>query len=125
MELTPLERAALDLLVAREEPGYPELRQQVEGSIVAERKLTGVGFYTQLVPAPGSPQAPASVGNPLGDGHEFSDGVYAEIEGLDGGAGFVLWLKDGLIETLEGFSYLSGWPDPVRAFEVRMTPINR
>ena len=66
-----------------------------------------------------------SVGNPLGHGKSYETDVFAEIEGMDHGAGFVLWLEDGRITTLEGFSYADEWPEDVSAFTVRLEKVNR
>jgi hypothetical protein len=35
------------------------------------------------------------------------------------GAGFVLFLQDGMLDMLEGFTYDGAWPDRVEAFDVR------
>ena len=114
MELTPLERAVIETLLAREEPGYDNLRAQIGSCRVTGREMTGVGFYTALeVDATASP-APPAVGNPVGQGHEFPDDVYADLDGLRHGVGFLLWLDDGRLATLEGFTYDEPWPDGVR-----------
>ena len=125
MELTPLERAVIDALLSRQEPGYDELRMQFQTCRVASREMTGVGFYTALQVDAATPPAPADVGNPLGHGREFPDDVYAEIDGLEHGAGFLLWLDAGRLETLEGFSYAEPWPNEVLEFYAKLTPISR
>jgi len=123
MELLPLERAAIETLVSREKPGYSELRRQLDSCRVTSREMTGVGFFTGLEVDPSAPPAPKSVGNPLGHGHRFPDDAYADVDGLEHGAGFVLWLAEGRLEALEGFSYDGPWPDEVKTFAVRMAPI--
>jgi hypothetical protein len=125
MDLTPLERAVIEALVSRDEPGYGELRQQLRSCRVSRREMTGVGFYAKVEVDPNAPPAPASVGNPLGHGHDFPDDVYADLEGLQHGAGFVLWLANGQLETLEGFTYGEPWPSEVVDFAVRMALISR
>src|SRR3712207_475871 len=104
MELTPLELAVVEALVSRDEPGYAELREQLAACRVQSRKMTGAGFYAALDVDPDTPTAPDYVGNPLGEGRDFPDDVYADLEGLQHGAGFLLWLEDGRLETLEGFT---------------------
>ena len=42
--------------------------------------------------------------------------VYAEIPGLEHGAGFVLYIKDGYLDMLEGYSYDEPWPSSVEGF---------
>ena len=49
--------------------------------------MTGVGFHTTLEVDPSAPTAPASVGNPLGNGCGFDDDASADIKGLQHGAG--------------------------------------
>jgi hypothetical protein len=125
MDLAPLERAVIEALVSRWEPGYAELRQQLASCRARSRETTGVGFYTVLEVGPHAPPAPESVGNPLGHGRGFSDDVYADLEGLRHGAGFTLWLAGGRLATLEGFTYGEPWPGQVEAFAVRLTPMSR
>ena len=45
-------------------------------------------------------------------------GVAAAIDGLRMGAGFVLFVQDGMLDMLEGFTYDGAWPDRVEAFDV-------
>jgi hypothetical protein len=45
--------------------------------------------------------------------------VTATIEGLEHGAGFVLFVQDGVLDVLEGFSYDEPWTDMNARFEVR------
>jgi hypothetical protein len=40
--------------------------------------------------------------------------VYAEVTGLQYGAGFLLFVVDGLIDTLECFIVESAWPTDAR-----------
>lgn len=125
MELTLLERAVIEALLSRDEPGYEALRRQLPSCHATTREMTGVGFYTALEVSPRAPPAPASVGNPLGEGREFPEEVYADLDGLQHGAGFLLWLAEGRLETLEGFTYCEPWPDDVTRFSVRLAAINR
>jgi len=117
--LSALERAVLDLLLSREEDGYEALREQLTTAEVIARRMTGAGFFTDLGVSQDAPRAPSSVGNPLGHGKAHEQDVFADIEGMEYGAGFVLWLEDGQISTLEGFSYADAWPEEVTAFDVR------
>jgi hypothetical protein len=124
-EIAPLERAVLDLLLSRSEEGYGALRAQVATATVAHREVTGAGFYTDLWVDRTLPASHRDVGNPLGEGRDFGDDVYADIEGLEHGAGFLLWLEDGWLSCLEGFSYAEPWPDTVSRFSVRWERVNR
>lgn len=126
--LSKLESAVLDLLMSRDQPGYDALRAQRSGCSARGREQSSAGFYTELEVSPdASPADMGLVGNPLGQGHDFPEDVAADIEGLESGAGFLLWLKDGRLSQLEGYSYLEDDASPVwdGDFSVRWEPINR
>jgi hypothetical protein len=111
-DLTPLEREVMTTLLAPDHPVMEALRRQLEVCRVAEREFTGVGFFSTLVIAARVAAAPVTRERlALGD-------VAATIDGLEHGAGFVLFVRDGDLEMLEGFSYDEPWPDRVTGFRV-------
>ena len=111
-ELSPLERDVIDTILAPDHPVMHVLRRQFERCHVASRRFTGVGFFTVLDVATDVEPAPVKPGAmDLGD-------VTATIEGLQHGAGFVLFVRDGALTELEGFSFDEPWPDPSARFEV-------
>ena len=112
MSLTPLERAVLNELLQGDYPPLAELRQQVLVSWVVTRDLTGVGFFTTLA----VPQDAARSRLPRTEVR--LTGVDAEIEGLEHGAGFVLYVTDGALDALEGYSYDEPWPNDSDNFKV-------
>jgi len=101
-ELEPLEAAVLDKLLAGTHPVLAALRAQLAGATVKHRTHTGVGFFTDFAPAQDAIPAPVRT-------LRFGD-VRATIEGLQHGADFVLFVEDGLLVTLEGFSCDEPWP---------------
>jgi hypothetical protein len=123
--LNPLESAVLDLLLSRTDEGYDALRQQLTTVEVTARHLGGAGFFTALSVPSGSPQAPKGVGKPVGQGSAYEEDGHAEVEGMAHGAGFLLWLDNGLMSQLEGFAYADAWPDEVTGFTVRWEKVNR
>jgi hypothetical protein len=87
------------------------LRTQFERCRVAARKPTGVGFFTQLhIPDDAEPA-------PVKPGRMSLGNVVATVDGLQHGAGFVLFVENGVLDMLEGFSYDEPWLD-VRAAHV-------
>jgi len=62
----------------------------------AARENSGAGFYTQLAITDGPKMDGAP--SPLGD-------IGADIQGMKHGMGFLLWLRDGMADTLEGYTY--------------------
>jgi hypothetical protein len=104
-ELSALERDVMETLLSRDHPVLNALRRQFEQCHVVSRKLTGVGFYTDLAIAEDFAPAPVKPGRfALGD-------VTATVDGLERGAGFALFVEDGVLDFLEGFSYDEPWLD--------------
>jgi hypothetical protein len=94
--LSPLEQAVLDA-IALQVPEVAKALAGQQGQVrVTARQNTGSGFYTTLDVSRGSPIK--GVASPLGD-------VDATVAGLQHGMGFILWLRDGHIHKLEGYSY--------------------
>jgi hypothetical protein len=98
IELNALERMTMELLLAGDDPTLNVLREQYRVANVIKRELTGTGFHLAFLVPLAAPRldAPRSV--------HFGD-VKAEIEQLQYGAGFVLHVRDGAIDSLEGISY--------------------
>lgn len=111
MELTNLERQVMEALLAGNEPALQLLAHQFKTATVTTRELTGAGFYTTFLIMPQAPRLEGSKAIRLGD-------VTAEIDGLQSGAGFVLFVNNGAIEFLEGFSYGEPWPEKVDNFRL-------
>ncbi len=114
--LTDLEQAVLQKLLIGNHPVLETLRQQVEQARLASREYTGVGFYCNIEIPESAPEVSRDL--QLGD-------VHAEIEGLKRGAGFVLFVSDGRVKTLEGYTYDEPWPDTVQAYSIRYSAPSR
>lgn len=94
-DISPLEQAVLNA-IARQVPELAVALAQLEEIKVTGRRNTGAGFYTTFEISPAS--AVKGVASPLGR-------VGTTVAGLEHGMGFLLWLRDGYIHELEGFSY--------------------
>ena len=94
---TPLEQAVIRMICEF----YPDDRVLLEAQLATattlSRKNTGGGFFTYFEVEQTSLAA-------LG-GRTLRDGPYAKIDGLMHGMGFILWLKDGYTNCLEGYSF--------------------
>ena len=109
--LTPLEKAALDMLLDRPGEPYGSLRQQLTHASVAKRDFTGVGFFTEFaLPA----DAPVRRDLPDTTIHD----VGADVVGVEHGVGFVLFVRAGVISVLEGYTYTGAWPEVTDEFRV-------
>src|SRR5262249_45426648 len=110
--LTELERAVLDMLLAGETPALAILRQQLDQAAVQSREFSGVGFFTHFTIPPAVPRLP------LSDRLIFG-AVEAELNSLAHGAGFVLFVEDGKLSMLEGYTYDEPWPESLGPFRLR------
>ena len=101
----------LDKLLAGEDANLQILRKQLALAEVVQRVNTGVGFYIRF----GLPQNVERLTNrqriTLGD-------VNADVEGLNFGIGFVLFISDGALEMLEGYTYDERWPDEIKRYDL-------
>ena len=111
-DLTPLESAVLEkMLIKRGEP-YDTIREQLAYASVSSRESTGVGFFTHFTIPAEAPVRRDLRSAELGD-------VGAQIPDLPDGAGFLLFIRDGVISFLEGYAYGdAAWPDPITEFSV-------
>ena len=110
--MTPLERQVIATLLAPDHPVMDALRRQLDACSVASREFTGHGFFSTLVVADGVEAAPVTRKRlALGD-------LTAAIDGLEHGAGFVLFVRDGVLHMLEGFAYDEPWPSAIGRFEI-------
>lgn len=114
--LNEFERAVFDKILAGDHPVLEILRRQSERARLVKRENTGAGFYCDFEV---DSDAPAVQGDfQIGD-------VHADLEGLDHGAGFLLFVRVGRLCMLEGFSYDEPWPKQIRGFSLRYSDPER
>jgi hypothetical protein len=111
-QLEPLERGVIEKLLEGDDETLAKLRRQFEKAVVVKREMSGVGFYTTLAVKEGVYRI---------DDRSFIFGdVIAEIPGLENGAGFLLYVRDGLLDCLEGYTYGDErWPQQLTGFMLR------
>lgn len=114
--LSDLEREVLEMLLSGDHPALEVLRQQLAHARLASRENTGVGFYCDFDISETTPTVSRDF--QLGD-------VHAEIQGLQHGAGFVLFVSNGRLKTLEGYTYDEPWPETVEAYSLRYSDPSR
>jgi len=115
--LTQLENEVLKMLLEGDDDVLINLKAQLDLVSVEDREMSGAGFFTNfLVPQSCKTKI-------INASSEFKIGdVHAEIEGLDFGAGFLLYVEDGAIKMLEAYSYDEPWPVETDSF--KLTYIN-
>ena len=93
-ELTTVERDAMAWLLAGDHPHLETMRKQFAECKVSQRYFTGVGFFTTFELENEELRLRPLRNFTLGD-------VNADIEDLEFGCGFLLFVEAGLIKTLE------------------------
>ena len=110
--LLPLEREAMEKLLNGNVANFSTLREQLKAATVADRKNTGSGFYVDFFIPQNAPRISA---NPS---FEISD-VAGKLNGGKLDIGFVLFVKEGALSMLEGFTYGSDeWPEQICDFQL-------
>ena len=94
LSLNELEKAVLAQMLRQASGDLLDLlREQIEGVSVVGRKNTGAGFFTELKVKQFSRPIEAKV---------IEEDVCADIEGFDHPMSFLLFVRNGAIQTLEG-----------------------
>ena len=106
MKYEEFEKIIIDDIISQ----YPEysdkLRRQYDSGTVVGRNMTGKGFFTDYEIGDRSAS--------LGDGVNMQLGEDQwNINGLKYGSDYILWIKNGFITQLEGFSYEEPWPTEI------------
>jgi hypothetical protein len=93
--LNNLEKAVFQVIRASRPEVALALDEQLEGIVVSSRENTNTGFFTTMRPLHTQAliKQPRVIGN-----------VFAKIEGMQNPMTFTLFIKDGVIDTLEGAS---------------------
>ena len=112
MALTELEHAVI-AAIARVDPERSVMERQLEAAQLLKRDHTGVGFYTTLTLPDGIALLDRGRWKIEDMGHGF-----AHHPDLPSGASFILWVRDGKISTLEGYTNEGDWPFDETVFRV-------
>lgn len=112
-----LEQEVMKMLLSGDDPVLLKLDEQYKLSQIERRKMTGVGFFIDFLLPGGTSLLENKQSFQLSD-------VKAEIEGLENGAGFVLFVQDGKLSMLEGYSYDEPWPSPDQTVHFTVSYIN-
>ena len=96
-DFTTLERAAMHAIFAESPSLQAQLQDQAEKATITSRENTGGGFFTRISTPPTCGSITSR--SPLGGD------VYARVDGLKYGMGFLLFLEEGRICLLEGFAF--------------------
>ena len=104
------ERAVIEHILKKEASEYIK---HLPYLLVDRRENTGAGIYVYFKYSEKPPLFSPET-------RTIGQSVYAEIEDLEGGAGFMLYIDEGRITMLEAFSHGSeAWPDHISRFEIQ------
>jgi hypothetical protein len=110
-ELSALETEVMKMLLAGDDRALDVLRMQLKEAIVASRNMTGTGFYTTFSVPPSAPRIEGRPSFKLGD----VDGAAVDVQN---GFGFIVFITDGTLGMLEGYTYDEPWPDQIRGLRL-------
>lgn len=94
----PEERRVLDFMLAGEGEILSTLREQLSAVLVRRRSIAKAGFYVDL-------EVAAAVRELSGRPSFCIVDVVADVHGLELGMGLRLWIRSGIADQLEGFTY--------------------
>lgn len=114
-QTSALEGAVLAKLLEGDLSDLAVLRAQLCSATVRRREWTGVGFWTEFDVDASAPR--------LANRERFQvTGVYGRHPALQAGIGFALLVEDGVMRSLEGYTYEEPWPDKLTALEIEQDP---
>jgi hypothetical protein len=116
IDFTDFEKELMDKLLDGDDIVLAILRKQFQDSSIKFRKDTGVGFYlTFYIP---NDLPPIFDEVPLCKPNFCFGDVKAHIQGLRNGAGFLIWVKNGYLDQLEGYTYDEKWIHEIKSFKL-------
>lgn len=113
-----LERAVIEKFLEGDIPMLSLLRRQHSEATLVDRELTGVGFFTRI-------QVPPHVQRACSNPRIVLDDVVGNVSGLQNPVGFALFILNGALGTLEGYTHDEAWPDEVDTFILRYRDVPR
>jgi len=107
-----LENEAMMMLMESDKENFEVLLEQYCNATVIERRFSGSGFFTDYRVSGDMPRVRQKEKGPMRS-------VFGKINGLEIGVGFLLFLSEGLIDTLECHEYDSiDFPDVITGYEL-------
>ncbi|HEY2819519.1 MAG TPA: hypothetical protein VGJ06_00650 [Candidatus Acidoferrum sp.] len=97
---TPLEIAVIMAICEKHPSDRISIETQLAAAKVVSRENTGAGFYTRF-----ELQRSSNVAIGGTRVQDLRNGPQVTVEGLNHGMGFILWLSEGFIDCLEGYTY--------------------
>ena len=109
------EAEAMAHIIAEDKNLSSWLSRQYASAQVVSREFTGVGFFTEYEVSDISLKCPGDINCELG-------AIQANINGVQYGVGFVLFIRNGMITMLEGYTYGEDWPEVISEYSFILQP---
>jgi len=104
------EKKVMEMLLKGDDAILELLREQYNTVKIKERKFTDTGFFTTF------DVKDKNVIIPNCKSFNFGD-IVGEMENLKYGIGFILFIKDGILNILEGYTYEEKWPKIITKYQ--------
>lgn len=103
------ENIVMTKLLSGEDPILSLLREQFKKALVEKREFTRTGFFTDFY-----------FKNPVQQIESCKNFHIGDVAGTinDTGVDFVLFIDNGLISLLEGYTFGDPWPEHINKFEL-------
>lgn len=106
MKHKELANQVMKMLLSGDEEVLLTLREQYKRAVVVSEENTGVGFFIRY-----QVDSAIRIGEEFKTTFQIGD-IDGEIDGIDGAVGFVLFIKDGYLTMLEGYTnVIDKWPE--------------
>lgn len=103
------EQAAMQKILERDTPINVILRQQYKNAYVKDRSFSGAGFFTDFYMHGQVPHIIEPVEYAYGD----VEAIINDISGFS----FILFIKNGVMKCLEGYTWRESWPDKIYSYK--------
>jgi hypothetical protein len=110
MPFSKFEQDVMEMEIERS-PLRDQLLAQFRAASVKQRDYSGFGLFVHF-------EFPGAV-EPIKEPRNFDFGSVAiELDGLEDGAGVVVFVRDGLLDMLEIFTYDEAWPEVMGRYKL-------
>ena len=122
---TELETRVMDIILKGDDPVRKILRAQWKNCEIRDREYSGTGFFLDFDVSDDFPKLKENKNLEISTDENGLD-IVVNIHGVEHGIGFVLFVRDGMIHWLEGFTFAGeNLPDTISDFQLERVRIPR
>ena len=105
------EQAVMQKMLEEETAMNTALREQYRRAHIESREFTGVGFFTNFKIPDDAPRVLNFTDYGYGD-------VIVNINNHHDFGGFVIFIQDGIMLCLEGYTFTESWPEVIKSYKL-------